>query len=156
AVRACRASCRQGCRRQCRAPILADCRADAERTRCRPPTTTTTTITTSSTTTLPARVDWATYAFDQQRSAKNPSESTLAPGNVAGLVRVWSADVGAVVTASPVLASDLTVNGDLLDILYVGTALGDLYALDAATGEVVWTRNLGSQTTICADMPGGV
>jgi outer membrane protein assembly factor BamB len=80
----------------------------------------------------------------------------LAPGNVAGLARLWSADVGAVVTGSPVLASNLAVNGDLLDILYVGTALGDLYALDAATGEVVWTRNLGSQTTSCDDMPGGV
>src|SRR5690349_1704447 len=97
AARACRASCHRRCKKECRAPILTDCRADADRTRCRPATTTTT-LTMSSTTTLPGRVDWATYGFDQQRTAKNPSESTLAPGNVAGLARLWSADVGAVVT----------------------------------------------------------
>jgi putative pyrroloquinoline-quinone-binding quinoprotein len=143
AARACRASCHRRCKKECRAPIVADCRADGDRTRCRPATATTTvtasstTSVTASTTTLPGRVDWATYGFDQQRTAKNPSESTLAPANVAGLVRLWSVDVGAVVTASPVLASGLDVDGVMLAVLYVGTAQGDLYALDAATGAVV-------------------
>src|SRR6185369_13368393 len=44
-------------------------------------------------------------------------------------------------------------NGAMVDVLYVGTEHGDLYALDAANGHVVWHRNLGSQTTGCDDMP---
>jgi outer membrane protein assembly factor BamB len=99
------------------------------------------------------KADWATYGFDLQRTARNPSEDTIGPGNVAGLAEIWSADVGAVVAASPVLASDVSVDGSTLDLLYVGTEHGDLYALDAATGTTVWQRNLGSQLTTCDDVP---
>lgn len=139
-------------------PILGTCRADADATRCRPPTTTTTTTTTftSTSTTLPAKVDWPTYGFDVHRSAYNPRETALGPATVASLTQIWSTDVGAVVAASPVFASDVAVGDGTRDLLYVGTAHGDLYALDAATGDVVWTRNLGSQQTACEDMPDGV
>src|SRR5438876_1111746 len=78
----------------------------------------------------------------------------LGADNVGRLGQIWSTDVGAVVAASPVLASDVSVDGTALDLLYVATAHGDLYALDAATGRVVWLRNLGSQVTACSDMPG--
>lgn len=58
------------------------------------------------------------------------------------------------VVASPVLASDVSVDGAPLDLLYAATEHGDLYALDAATGRVVWQRNLGSQVTMtCGDIP---
>jgi len=80
----------------------------------------------------------------------------LGPANVASLTQSWSTDVGAVVAASPVLASDVTVADGTRDLLYVGTEHGDLYALDAATGDVVWNRNLGSQQTACHDMPEGI
>ena len=105
---------------------------------------------------MPGKVDWSTYGFDLQRTAYNPSEAALGPANVARLAQIWSTDVGAVVAASPVLASDVAVAGAARDLLYVGTAHGDLYALDTATGDVVWNRNLGSQQTGCADMPDGV
>ena len=55
----------------------------------------------------------------------------LGTGNVAGLTQTWTADVGAVVVASPVLATDVDVNGAMVDVLYVGTEHGDLYALVA-------------------------
>ncbi len=80
----------------------------------------------------------------------------LGADNVGRLGQIWSTDVGAVVAASPVLASDVSVDGTTLDLLYIATEHGDLYALDAATGRVVWQRNLGSQLTACADMPDGV
>jgi outer membrane protein assembly factor BamB len=119
--------------------------------------TTTLGSTTTTTTVAPtSKVDWPTYGFDLQRTAHNPSETVLGTANVAKLVPVWTADVGAVVVASPVLAADVVVSGALVDLLYVGTEHGDLYALDAADGHIVWHRNLGSQTTACDDTPGGV
>src|SRR3954453_21467842 len=38
----------------------------------------------------------------------------------------------------------------------MGSEHGDLYAIDAITGALVWTRNLGSQLTGCPDMPGNI
>src|SRR3989441_7773713 len=119
-------------------------------------TTTTSASTTTTSTTLAAKTDWVTYGFDLQRTSRNPSEVTLGADNVGRLGQIWSTDVGAVVAASPVLASDVSVDGTTLDLLYIATEHGDLYALDAATGRVVWQRNLGSQLTACADMPDGV
>jgi len=116
-------------------------------------TTTTSASTTTTSTTLAAKTDWVTYGFDLQRTSHNPSEVTLAADNVGGLGQMWSTDVGAVVAASPVLASDVNVDGTTLDLLYIATEHGNLYALDAATGRVVWQRDLGSQVTTCFDMP---
>jgi outer membrane protein assembly factor BamB len=94
------------------------------------------------------------YGFDLQRTSHNPSEVMLGADNAGHLGQIWSTDVGAVVAASPVLASDVSVNGTPLDLLYIGTEHGDLYALDASTGQVVWQRNLGSQlVTGCFDGP---
>ena len=154
-ARACRRRCRRPCKRECRTSILGACRLDGDRTRCdQPPSTTSTTTTTS--TTLADKTDWATYGFDLERTSHNPREVTLGADNVGRLGQIWSTDVGAVVAASPVLASDVSVDGTALDLLYIATAHGDLYALDAATGRVVWQRNLGSQVTACVDMPGAV
>jgi len=96
------------------------------------------------------------YGFGLERTSRNPREFTLGADNVGRLGQIWSTDVGAVVAASPVLASDVSVDGTTLDLLYIATEHGDLYALDAATGRVVWQRNLGSLLTACADMPDGV
>src|SRR5207253_3350001 len=156
-ARACRRRCRRPCKRACRVSILGACRLDGDRTRCRQPLSTTSTTTTPTTsTTLADKTDWATYGFDLERTSHNPHEVTLGADNVGSLGQIWSTDVGAVVAASPVLASDVSVDGTALDLLYIATAHGDLYALDAATGRVVWQRNLGSQVTACVDMPGAV
>jgi outer membrane protein assembly factor BamB len=50
---------------------------------------------------------------------------------------VWSTPVNGDVTTSPVLAPDQST-------VYVGTATGDVYALNAADGAVRWTAALGS------------
>src|SRR2546422_632139 len=156
-ARACRRRCRRPCKRECRTSILGACRLDGDHTRCwQPPSTTSTTTTTTTSTTLAAKTDWAMYGFGLERTSRNPREVTLSADNVGRLGQIWSTDVGAVVAASPVLASDVGVDGTTLDLLYIATAHGDLYALDAATGRVVWQRNLGSQLTACADMPDGV
>jgi outer membrane protein assembly factor BamB len=38
----------------------------------------------------------------------------------------------------------------------MGAEHGDLYAIDVASGTMVWHQNLGSQQTDCGDMPDGV
>ena len=103
-----------------------------------------------------AGVDWATYGFDLTRTGWNPTETVLTPSTVPNLKLHWSFDLGAVTIMQPVLASGVLVNGNPTDVVYIGAEHGDLYALDAADGSLVWQDNLGSQDTGCFDMPDGI
>ncbi len=103
-----------------------------------------------------AKIDWPTYGGGVQRTGENAAESALGPSTVGGLAQRWATDRGGVIVASPVLAADVAVGGVATDLLYVGTEHGLLAALDAATGRIVWSRNLGTQSTACDDSPDGV
>ena len=103
-----------------------------------------------------AATDWPMYGFNLQRTGENPFETIITPSTVAGLHLLWSFDLGAVTIMQPVLATHVMVNGSPKDLLYMGAEHGDLYALDAASGTMVWHRNLGSQHTSCFDLPDGI
>ena len=103
-----------------------------------------------------ANIDWPTYGFNLQRTGENPFETAITPATVAGLHELWSFDLGAVTIMQPVLAAGVIVNGLPKDLVYIGAEHGDFYAIDAATGTMVWQRNLGSQHTGCPDLPGNI
>ena len=103
-----------------------------------------------------AAVDWPMYGFNLQRTGENPFESILTPSTVGGLRKLWSFDLGAVTIMQPVMAVGVVVNGSSKDLVYMGAEHGDLYAIDVASGTMVWQRNLGSQQTICHDIPDAV
>jgi outer membrane protein assembly factor BamB len=96
------------------------------------------------------------YGFNLQRTGENPFESILTPSTVGGLHELWSFDLGAVTIMQPVMAAGVVVNGSSKDLVYMGAEHGDLYAIDVASGTMVWHQNLGSQQTGCGDMPDGV
>jgi len=89
---------------------------------------------------------WTTFGFDPERTSFDPLETSLGPGEVGGLHQLWSTDLGGVISDQASY-----VNG----LVLVGTEQGDEYALDAATGNVVWKRFLFRRTTTCHDTPGG-
>lgn len=103
-----------------------------------------------------ANIDWPMYGFNLQRTGENPLESTISPSTVAGLHLLWSFDLGAVTIMQPVLAAAVMVNGSPQDLVYIGAEHGDLYAIDASSGMMVWQHNLGSQQTGCGDIPDGI
>jgi len=106
---------------------------------------------------LGTAVSWTTYGFDLQRTGYNPSETGLGTGNAANLHVRWSVNLGDVMIAQPVEAAGVNIFGrGTKNVLYEGTEHGDFYALDAATGQTLWHRNLGSIQTGCEDMPDGV
>lgn len=103
-----------------------------------------------------AAADWPMYGFNLQRTGENPFESILVPSTVAGLHELWSFDLGAVTIMQPVMAAGVSVNGSSKDLVYMGAEHGDLYAIDVASGAMVWQHNLGSQQTGCGDIPDGI
>jgi outer membrane protein assembly factor BamB len=103
--------------------------------------------------------DWSTFAFDPQRSGYNPVETVLTPSTIqsaGGLRRHWSRDLGGPMLAQPTLLSGVTVGSTSMDLVYAATLNGDVYALNAATGAVAWTRKLPAVQSNCSDFPGGV
>lgn len=105
----------------------------------------------------PGAVGWPTYGFDLQRTGYNPTETVLGSANAGSLRLRWTAALGDVMIAQAVEAESVYIPGrGTKNVVYEGTEHGDFYALDAATGQVLWQKNLGSEQTSCEDMPDGV
>ena len=106
-----------------------------------------------------AAVDWPTFGFSNLRQGSNPNETTIDAADVASLIPKWSFVTQGAVTAQPVLAQGVVVNGTPRDLLIVGDNDGYLYALDANStnpaGTVVWTKSLGflQPAPPCFDLP---
>lgn len=59
----------------------------------------------------------------------------------------WSYDLEGVINAQPLYAGG---------VVFAGSETGRFAAIDAQTGEALWTRRVASVDTTCADVPGGV
>ncbi len=84
----------------------------------------------------PALADWPTYGFDLTRNRFNPQEGLINAATVPGLNVRWFFSTGtgtAFVSASPSV-----VEG----VVYVGAWNGTMYALDAFSGQVLWTFDI--------------
>ena len=100
--------------------------------------------------------DWPTYGFDLSRDGYNGAETSLTVADAGSLGLRWSAKLSSGVTAQPVVASNVNVAGIQREIVYIGSERGDFYGLDAATGKVIWRRNLGWHAfSTCGDSPDG-
>jgi outer membrane protein assembly factor BamB len=81
---------------------------------------------------------WPEFQFGNDRLGFNPYEEILGASNVNQLGVAWQAHpLGDVIYASPAVA-----NGLLYDI---GFTSGQLFALDASTGAIVWRQTLSGQ-----------
>ena len=80
-----------------------------------------------------ARGDWTHFRFDPAHHGVNPNETILSPANVANLTVKWRTNIG-----GGCFASASVVNGKLYTA-DTGSANGKLHALDAATGQELWT-----------------
>ena len=101
-------------------------------------------------------VDWDTYGGSLARTGSNPSETTLTPATVGSLKQKWTYKMAAVVNTPPVVAAGVSTSSGLQDLVYAGDEHGNLVALNAETGALVWKRNIGSIATTCKMTPDGV
>ncbi len=77
------------------------------------------------------QTNWTAFGFDAQHTHYNPYENTLNPSNVGKLQLDWSYP-----TAYQIASSPAVVNG----IVITGSDDGDMYAVDALTGNLKWIR----------------
>lgn len=87
--------------------------------------------------------DWPGYLGGAPHDSDNAAATTITPAAVPGLTRVWQWVPAAPTMAGqpqPTLFASPTVVGGRV---YIGANTGVFYALDAATGTVLWHRFLG-------------
>jgi outer membrane protein assembly factor BamB len=93
--------------------------------------------------------DWLTFGHDPQRSGWAIEEKALNPENVSTLRLLWKAKVNnqfyslSALTA-PVVMTRVPTPKALRSIVYVAGISGTVFALDAQSGEELWTRTLRS------------
>ena len=75
------------------------------------------------------RTNWAQFHFDPSQEGLNPYENVLSQETVGGLTLRWSYQAYMEYVGSPAVADG---------VAFVGYYGGDLYALDAQTGNLLW------------------
>ena len=93
------------------------------------------------TTTAP---DVTTFHYDIARDGLNAQETILTPSNVNsaafGKIGIETAD--GKVDAQPLYLANVTIGGQLHNVLYVATEHGSLYAWDADSGKQLWKTSV--------------
>jgi outer membrane protein assembly factor BamB len=77
--------------------------------------------------------DWTHFRFDPTHHGVNPNETILSPANVGNLTVKWRTNIGGGCFASASVVDGKLYTAD------TGSANGKLHALDAATGQELWT-----------------
>ncbi len=87
--------------------------------------------------------DWPQFGFDARHDGWNPAEAAIRADTVAGLHRLYSVHLSAAMADSaPVYLAGATTAKGRRDLLFVETMEGQVFAVDAGSGAVVWTRQL--------------
>lgn len=79
--------------------------------------------------------EWTTFAHDELRTGFQRTPTGITKATVRRLQRRWLVSLHERIWASPLAAAGL---------LYVSTEQGNVYALDAANGEIRWKRKVGN------------
>jgi outer membrane protein assembly factor BamB len=93
--------------------------------------------------------DWTTFGHDPQRSGWAFEETTLNPQNVSGLELKWKSKLKneayrlSALTA-PIVVSNVSTARGVRSVVYVGGITGTVFALDAQTGEELWSHTFRS------------
>jgi hypothetical protein len=93
-----------------------------------------------------AAINVTTYHYDNLRTGWNAGEPQLTPATVGGaqFKLLASVSLDEQVDAQPLLMANQTIQGQgTHDVVYIVTENNTVYALDAASGAVLLTRNLG-------------
>jgi outer membrane protein assembly factor BamB len=93
--------------------------------------------------------DWPMFGHDPQRTGWASEETTMTRQNVPGLELKWKVRVKnepkfLTALTAPVVAADVETQQGKISLVYVAGSSNNIYALEAATGAVVWDRRFDS------------
>jgi len=88
--------------------------------------------------------DWLTFGHDPQRSGWAIEETRLNPENVSALRLQWKTPVANQFSVLSALTAPVVAATGNRSVVYVAGSSGTVFALDAQTGEALWSRALRS------------
>ena len=83
-----------------------------------------------------------TFHGGNERLGWNSHETVLTPASVQtpAFGKRWSNELDGMVSGSPLTMAAVLINGKKRNVVYAATEGNSVYALDAATGSVIWAR----------------
>jgi polyvinyl alcohol dehydrogenase (cytochrome) len=91
---------------------------------------------------VPEAHEWRLYGGSFARTFFNPNETMITKATASRLVPRWRFTTGAVVTASPIVAFIDRPGEPKLKTIFVSSWDGNLYALRARDGSIVWSYTM--------------
>ena len=103
-----------------------------------------------------AQVNVTTYHNDISRTGQNTQETVLTTSNVAYATfgRLFSVTLDGQVYAQPLVLSNVSIGGGTHNVVYAATENDTVYAIDASSGAIYWSKHLGSPVP-SSELPGG-
>ncbi len=103
-----------------------------------------------------AQVNVTTYHNDNARTGQNTLETILTPSALQPYKfgKLFSVAVDGQVYAEPLILSNVSIGGGTHNVVYVATENDSVYAIDASTGTIYWSRSLGSPVP-SSELPNG-
>ncbi|MEO7000550.1 MAG: PQQ-binding-like beta-propeller repeat protein [Ktedonobacterales bacterium] len=85
-----------------------------------------------------SKIAWLAFDGAGARSGVNSAETIITPSTVSGLHSLWQHTLPSVVDGTLVEQPNVSTSGGVRDLLFGTSLTGTLFALDAATGAIVW------------------
>ncbi|HZT12515.1 MAG TPA: PQQ-binding-like beta-propeller repeat protein [Candidatus Baltobacteraceae bacterium] len=92
------------------------------------------------------QAQWSQFLGNNQHTSYQP-DPAITTSNAPQMGVKWMANLFASALSSPVVAFNAALNKE---VVYVGDERADVFALDAATGQVLWSTNIGQGDAIRA------
>ena len=87
--------------------------------------------------------DWLQFNGDATHSGNNFYESKISTSSVGSLIMLFQVSLPGVADGSPLYLSNVNTASGIRDFVFVTTRNGYIAALDAQTGELVWSKQYG-------------
>src|SRR6476646_420280 len=93
-----------------------------------------------------AAYDWPQFNGDSRHSGNNTQETILTAANVHGVQRLFQITLPSNADSAPVTLQGVGTASGTIDLVFVTTRAGHVFALNARTGATVWSVQHGSST----------
>jgi len=95
--------------------------------------------------------DWLMSRGDPQRSGVQPRERFLNKDTVSKMKLLWKRQLDPNLT-TPTMQGPIVTHRGIKEIVFVASRSGDVYAIDADLGRLLWTRQLSSSPGACGGL----
>jgi|HubBroStandDraft_1064217.scaffolds.fasta_scaffold02755_7 F5/8 type C domain-containing protein/malectin (di-glucose binding ER protein)/fibronectin type III domain protein/PQQ enzyme-like repeat protein/putative pyrroloquinoline-quinone binding quinoprotein len=98
------------------------------------------------------KYNWLQFGGDSRHGSNNTLETQITPQNVAQLSQLFKINLPETIEGAPVVVTNVSMSSGTHDVAFVTTRSGFIVALDAYSGQTLWSAQPGS-TNITMSSP---